>query len=182
VGAQLSPQHANAPDVALTQRVDGCLLSFDPGQLISRGSLPDPRCVGTLAVDPYGAQLLAVVESGRPYSSAREAFTDPASQRTVVQALDRSGGVILGARGQLQLADARRQLEAQFEPDTTVGPGVDLWLRKRDRIKPVGRRRRRTGRTEVGGLPPADAVGARSSGPTSGATDHCEDAGPARSS
>ena len=166
-GAQLSFEHANASEVALTQRVDGCLLSFDPGQLISRGSLPDPRCLGALAVDPYGAQLLAVVKSGRPYSSAREAFTDPASERTVVHALDRSGGVILGDRGQIQLADARRRLEDQFERNTTLGPGVDLWIRKRDRIKPVGRRRRRTGRTEVCGFPPADAVGVRSSDPTS---------------
>ncbi len=128
--ARTSIEAADATDVAPPQRPGRCFLSFDPGQLISAGTVADPDRVGPIAVDPYGAQLLAVVRTGRRYESARAAFSDPASTRAVEEALARCDAVLLGARGHVQLGDFRGRFEQRFRPDTSAAPELDLWIRR----------------------------------------------------
>jgi hypothetical protein len=113
------------------QPVD-CVLSFEPGWLIAAGDLSDPERVGSLAADPYGAQLNAVVSTGRRYGSAEAAFRDAASELLVWRALAACDAVILGPRGRVQIGDLSERLDREFVQAAGTRPGApDLWVRRR---------------------------------------------------
>ena len=107
-----------------------CVFSFEPLWLVAGDRLPDPDRVGRTAVDPYGAQLEAVVEAGQAYGSVNEAIRDVASAALIKRAVDGCDAVVLGPRGQYQLGDllpmflTTHRLVAELSPN-----GPTLWVR-----------------------------------------------------
>jgi hypothetical protein len=119
---------------AVRQRAGGCVFSFEPEWLLAGDRLPDPSQAGQAAVDPYGAQLEAVVEAGRSYPDLASALNDGASQAVILRAVDHCPVVLLGLRGQVQLGKALPEFTRAYERVTTTSPlGPDLWIRKASR-------------------------------------------------
>jgi len=109
------------------------VLSFEPAWLIAAGRLPAPTG-RLLIVDPYAAMLIAATSEGRRFSTASQAFADPASQTQISTALRASRFAILGGRGHWQLSEATQQwLRSQFlQRFPPPGQdGIDVWERAR---------------------------------------------------
>ena len=109
------------------------VLSFEPAWLIAAGRLPAPTG-RLLIVDPYAAMLIAATSEGRRFSTASQAFADPASQTQISTALRASRFAILGGRGHWQLSEAtqqwvRSQFLQRFPPPGQ--DGIDVWERAR---------------------------------------------------
>jgi 4-amino-4-deoxy-L-arabinose transferase-like glycosyltransferase len=115
-----------------------CVYAFDPAWTLAADRLPPgPADHGVpLVPDPYGTMLWDSVRRGDRQVDAAGAFESPASQTTIRQILERCDWLVLGGRGQGQLApenDAyvEANFERQYPPEGERG--LDLWRRKQSR-------------------------------------------------
>jgi 4-amino-4-deoxy-L-arabinose transferase-like glycosyltransferase len=108
-----------------------CVFSFEPAWTLAAERLPSVASVGPVAVDPYAAQLEAVVRADRSYPTTKAAFSDAASLQVLARPLARCGVVVLGARGREQLGRSFSSFRDNFvRVAATSKRGPDVWVRR----------------------------------------------------
>jgi hypothetical protein len=97
-----------------------CIFSFEPAWLIMADRFP-PHCSGSMILDMYLVMLMDAGSQRQRFSDTGAAFATTESQTRVMERLQNSHVVILGARGKSQMNSASKALlSAEFKVDKGI--------------------------------------------------------------
>jgi hypothetical protein len=99
---------------------DTCIFSFEPAWLIMADRFP-PNCSGSVILDTYLVMLMDAGTQHQRFSDTSAAFATSESQTRVMERLQNSRVIVLGARGEGQMNSASKALlSAEFRVEKGI--------------------------------------------------------------